>query len=84
MRALAMENVITQIHHLRTHPSVAAALARGELSLHGWFFEIESGTIWALDGSNGQFEPVTGNAPLPVALAPHQAATPQKRLAVAR
>lgn len=83
VRALAMENVVTQIHHLRTHPSVAAALARGDLSLHGWFFEIDSGTIWALDGITGMFEPATGNAPLPVALSPREAAVPLSRRAVA-
>jgi carbonic anhydrase len=32
-----------QINHLRTHPSVASALAQGELTLHGWFFDIETG-----------------------------------------
>lgn len=83
VRALAMENVVTQIHHLRTHPSVAAALARGDLSLHGWFFEIESGTIWALDGATGMFEAVAGNAPLPVALSAREAAVPRTRRAVA-
>ncbi len=82
VRALAMENVVTQIHHLRTHPSVAAALARGELSIHGWFFEIESGTICALDGATGQFEPVRGNTPLPVAISPSQATAPHTRRSV--
>lgn len=76
VRALAMENVVTQIHHLRTHPSVAAALARGELALHGWFFEIESGTIFAYDGESGQFAAVEGSAPLPVAIAPRRIAAP--------
>ena len=84
VRALAMENVITQIHHLRTHPSVAAALAQGQLSLHGWFFEIESGKILALDGATRQFEEVTGEAPLPVALSPRDAVAPQTRLAAAQ
>lgn len=81
--ALAMENVITQIQHLRTHPSVAAAMARGELTLHGWFFEIESGAIYALDGDSGTFSVVSGNAPLPVAVAPREP-QPQLRWAAAR
>lgn len=84
VRALAMENVVTQIHHLRTHPSVAAALARGELSLHGWFFEIDSGTICALNGMTGQFEPVVGDGPLPVAISPREATAPEHRRAAAR
>ena len=78
VRAIALENVITQIQHLRTHPSVAAAMARGELSLHGWFFEIDSGSILALDGDSGSFVTVRDDAPLPVAIAPREAGTPQR------
>lgn len=76
-RVLALENVVVQINHLRTHPSVASGVARGELTLHGWFFDIETGDILALDGESGQFTTVRENAPLPVALS----ATP--RLAAA-
>ncbi|OYX32509.1 MAG: carbonic anhydrase [Caulobacterales bacterium 32-69-10] len=67
VRALALENVIAQINHLRTHPSVAAALAKGELTLHGWFFDIQTRSILALDGATGVFHPVIHNSSLPVA-----------------
>jgi carbonic anhydrase len=70
VRALAQENVVAQINHLRTHPSVAAALAQGRLSLHGWFFDIETGGVLALNGDTGRFEQVNEQAPLPVAVAP--------------
>ncbi len=33
--------------HLRTHPCVAARVATGALTLHGWVFEIETGTLLA-------------------------------------
>ena len=66
-RAIALENVIAQLNHLRTHPSVAAGLARGDLALHGWFFEIDSGKILALDGETGAFVTVGNDRPLPVA-----------------
>jgi carbonic anhydrase len=69
-RAMALENVVVQLNHLRTHPSVAAALAQGRLTLHGWFFEIESYSILALDGEKGVFVPVDESGPLPVAVAP--------------
>jgi carbonic anhydrase len=71
-RALALENVVVQINHLRTHPSVASAIARGELTLHGWFFEIETGNILAFNGETEQFERVADGASMPVALAPGQ------------
>lgn len=70
VRALALENVVAQINHLRTHPSVAAALAQGKLTLHGWFFDIEVGGILALDGDTGTFRAVEADADLPIAVAP--------------
>jgi carbonic anhydrase len=68
VRAAAQENVVIQLAHLRTHPSVAAAIARGEIALHGWFFDIHAGGVLALDGASGQFEPIVHGQPLPVAL----------------
>ena len=68
VRAVALENVVIQLAHLRTHPSVAAAIAKGELSLHGWFFDIEGGQVLALDGMSGRFEVIDEAKPLPVAL----------------
>lgn len=64
--ALALENVVVQLANLRTHPSVAAALAKGALRLHGWFFEIETGALLAYDGASGRFRPLA-KADLPVA-----------------
>ncbi len=43
------ENVLVQLENLRTHPSVAAALARGDLKLHGWVYQLESGQVFAFD-----------------------------------
>ena len=68
-RALALENVVVQLANLRTHPSVAAGLAKGRLRLHGWFFEIESGALLAYDGTTGRFRPIA-EADMPVAQAP--------------
>jgi carbonic anhydrase len=69
LRALTLENVVCQLAHLRTHPSVAAGIARGTLALHGWFVDIHAGAILALD-TKGHFAPVRDDTPLAVAL-PH-------------
>jgi carbonic anhydrase len=69
-RVLALENIVCQLAHLRTHPSVAAGIARGTIALHGWFVDIHSGSILALDSEKGEFTPVRDDAPLPIAL-PH-------------
>jgi carbonic anhydrase len=45
MRRLTEENVLMQMAHLKTHPSVAGALARSEISLSGWVYDIGSGEI---------------------------------------
>ncbi|NHB96971.1 carbonic anhydrase [Photorhabdus stackebrandtii] len=53
--SMARENVIAQIANIKTHPSVAFALEQGHLNLHGWIYDIEAGSIDALDGLLGQF-----------------------------
>jgi carbonic anhydrase len=65
--ALAMENVVVQLNNLRTHPSVAAGLATGQLTLHGWFFEIETGQLYAYDGQAAKFVPLEDDTHIPVA-----------------
>ena len=67
VRAISLENVVAQLNHLRTHPSVAAGIARGEIALHGWFFDIGAGQVLALDGRTGRFLPLTEGEELPVA-----------------
>ncbi|MHC1480785.1 carbonic anhydrase [Frateuria aurantia] len=52
LTALIEENVRLQLAHLRTHPSVAAALANGQLALQGWVYNIERGEVEVL-GQNG-------------------------------
>lgn len=69
VRIVAMENIVAQIAHLRTHPSVALGIARGEISLHGWFVDIHAGAVLGLDGDTGRFVPMRDDRPLPVALA---------------
>ena len=68
VRAASLENVVIQLAHLRTHPSVAAGIARGEISLHGWFVDIHAGQMLGLDGESGRFMPIREDYPLPVAL----------------
>jgi carbonic anhydrase len=52
------ENVLLQLHHLRTHPSVAGALARDALALSGWVYDIGHGTVRIYDDEHAKFCPV--------------------------
>jgi len=68
IRAITLENIIAQIAHLRTHPSVAAAIAKGKMALHGWYVDIHAGQVLGLDGDTGHFLQMSEDLPLPVAL----------------
>ncbi len=50
-------NVLVQLDHLRTHPSVKAAEDRGDLTLHGWVYDFVSGVVYATRG-DGTFAPL--------------------------
>lgn len=58
MNLLLEQNVILQLQHLKTHPSVAARLAKGDLRLHGWVYDIKTGEVHAYDEASNAFEPV--------------------------
>ncbi len=52
------ENVLVQLENLRSHPSVAAKFARGEMNLHAWTYKIESGEVFSYNSQEGQFLPI--------------------------
>lgn len=45
LATLTEDNVLLQLDHLRTHPSVAGALASGVLTTSGWVYDIGSGAV---------------------------------------
>lgn len=57
------ENVLSQFESLRTHPAVRTRLARGELTLHGWVYKMESGEAFQFTEASGQFEPLRSREP---------------------
>jgi carbonic anhydrase len=63
LTATVEENVLVQLEHLRTHPTVAEALSGGRLSLHGWVYKIETGEVFVFDPEDGQFKPLAAQVP---------------------
>jgi carbonic anhydrase len=61
--AAVEENVLVQLEHLKTHPSVAAAIARKQISLHGWVYKFETGEVFTYHPENGQFSVLAAPAP---------------------
>jgi carbonic anhydrase len=59
LEELIEENVLLQLHHLRTHPSVAGRLAQGALALSGWVYDIGHGTVRIYDEERRKFTLVT-------------------------
>jgi len=58
MKLLLEQNVMLQLQHLKTHPSVAARLAKGDLTLHGWVYDIKTGDVNAYNEATKTFEAV--------------------------
>jgi len=67
LEVLTEENVVAQLDHLRTHPSVAARLASGQLFIHGWVYSIETAGIKAYDAEQGCFRPLDSDGSIPMA-----------------
>ena len=58
MRMLLEQNVILQLQHLKTHPTVAVALAQKAVQLHGWIYDIKTGSVCAYDDATETWVPV--------------------------
>lgn len=56
------EHILVQIENLQTHPSVAAALQRGELTMHAWEYGLEDGVINAYCTERDGFAPLQSHA----------------------
>jgi len=52
------ENVLVQLEHLRTYPTIAERIETNELAIHGWVYEIESGEVYIYDCEYQQFLPL--------------------------
>ena len=51
-------NVLGQVGNLRTQPSVARGLAAGTVAVHGWYYDILSGSVLAYQAASRRFIPL--------------------------
>jgi carbonic anhydrase len=58
LSSMVRENVIAQLANIQTHPSVRLAQEKGLLNLHGWVYDIETGSIDALSSDRRTFVPL--------------------------
>ncbi|MEL7271900.1 MAG: carbonic anhydrase [Pseudomonadota bacterium] len=55
-RKLEEQAIRQSLDHLKTFPCVSALLERGQIGLHGAWFDISSGELWTMDSATGAFE----------------------------
>ncbi len=53
-------SVLVQIEHLLTYPEIKEKVERGELKLHGWYFDIAQGKLEVWNDEQGDFIPLSG------------------------
>lgn len=63
LERLIEHNVVLQLNHLRTHPSVAGRLAMGNLAVYGWVYEIGTGHVRIYDEPKRRFFQLDGHEP---------------------
>ena len=62
LKTITEQNVLLQMQHLRTHPSVAGAVARGALTISGWVYDIARGDVRIFDETQKEFISVRDTA----------------------
>ncbi|MCE9624537.1 MAG: carbonic anhydrase, partial [Deltaproteobacteria bacterium] len=52
---LSQLNVLVQMEHVATYPFVRERISRGELMIHGWWFDIEHADVYAYEPEDSRF-----------------------------
>ena len=52
-----------QLEHLRAYPVVTERLARGELSISGWFYDVEQADVLEWNEAHGSWAPLGERRP---------------------
>jgi carbonic anhydrase len=63
LNTMIEQNVLAQLDNLRTHPAVSARLAKGQLNLHGWVYNIGSGEVKTYDPAERRFVRLKARTP---------------------
>lgn len=55
-RACEQQAILVSLDNLMTFAWIRERVAKGELALHGWYFDIERGELLGYDAATGRFE----------------------------
>lgn len=50
-------SVLKSVGNLRSYAWIRERVERGQLALHGWWFDIDTGNLWVADPETGGFRP---------------------------
>ena len=56
--AAEQRSVLKSLANLRSYSWIRERVERGDLALHGWWFDIDTGHLWTADAETGAFRPV--------------------------
>jgi len=56
LKHMTESNVLAQIEHLKTHPSVRSRLLSGEIEVRGWVYDIGDGSVREFNPATRKFE----------------------------
>ncbi|MDE2597990.1 MAG: carbonic anhydrase [Rhodocyclaceae bacterium] len=59
-RACELAAILVSLKNLESFPWIAERMAQGELTLHGWYFDMEAGALLAYTPGSDTFEPLVG------------------------
>ena len=55
--AAEQRSVLKSLGNLRSYSWIQERVERGDLALHGWWFDIDTGELWTADPETGAFQP---------------------------
>ncbi len=61
---LTEQNVLLQMQHLKTHPSVAGAIAKRHVAISSWIYNIGTGEVRVAQDGQQSFKPIGIESPI--------------------
>jgi len=55
--AAEQRSVLKSLTNLRSYVWIQDKVEKGDLTLHGWWFDIDTGNLWTADSDTGAFQP---------------------------
>ena len=61
LKIAIQQNVITQLKNLETYPAIRSRIHGGDLTIHAWIYEIETGEVFIYEPNSQEFKLIEQN-----------------------